>query len=95
MKLFHVIVQHDFYVLANSTEAARATADTVITENMEKPVESVAIETRRLTDVSERWREQAPYVADDIVGYDPVAEDTVGVLFSRLYKDKPLPAKTK
>ncbi len=41
------------------------------------------------------WRDQPPFVAEDVTGYEPVVEDTVAVLFERLYASAPAKAGGK
>ena len=66
MKLFNTTTIYDLYVLANTFEEALEKSKQVIVKGTEKPFDANTIEIKKALDIRIEWREQAPFVADEI-----------------------------
>lgn len=87
MKLYNVIIIHDVYCVANDPEEARAAVRAAIKEDF-APTEQTALETRFESNVRASWRDQKPFVGNDISDEDfdkLVKGSTTIEMFKKLY----------
>ena len=67
MKLYNTVVVWDIYVLAESNQAAREAAMSMIQgADQLQPSESTAIEVRKENEIRDAWRQESPIVGADI-----------------------------
>lgn len=70
MKLFNTIAIFDVYVVAETSEAARAVLLTELRQDDFMPSEIVGVEASREQAIRNAWRDQKPFVGDDISDED-------------------------
>ena len=70
MKLFNAIAIFDVFIVAESSESARATLLKWIRDEKLPPTETRAFESRMENSIRASWCDQKPLVADDISDSD-------------------------
>ena len=90
MKLFNAIAIFDVYVVAESSESARAAllaAIGAVSDGDVAPMEITATEALRENAIRESWREERPFVAMDVSDDDfkKCAGKTTFEMFKLIY----------
>jgi len=87
MKLFNALVHYEAWILAHTSDGARIALESLIRGGEVKPFEAVAFEIRNERDIPARIKEELPFVANEVPPseYEPTADDTVIVIWKRLY----------
>lgn len=90
MKLFNAIAIYDVFIVAETPEAARTALLGVIRDGSEPipPSEITALETRSEGNIRSSWRDEKPFVADDISDADfnrHVKGHTTVEIFQHIY----------
>lgn len=70
MKVWNVIVVHDVYAIAETPEAARASIIAAIASGEIEITEQNAIPVNHERSIRETWRDQKPFVGDDVSDAD-------------------------
>lgn len=70
MKVWNVIVVHDVYAIAETPESARAAIIAAIASGEIELTEQNAIPVNAERGLRESWREQKPFVGDDVSDAD-------------------------
>ncbi len=87
MKLFNTTHIYDLYVIANSWQEALEKSKQVIMKGDEKPFDANTIEIKKQIDIRVEWKDQAPFVADEITDEElaKVGASTTSEYFTKLY----------
>lgn len=85
MKLFNVITVHDIYVLALDHDDAREAANNVLKTGDQAPYDQVAYDVTDEKKIRTEWKDQSPWVSENLTDYNPPEAETCLQAFMRIY----------
>ncbi len=92
MKLWNVIIVHDVFALAESPEKAREVILAAIHNGELPPCDQNAIPVNHERSIREAWREQKPFVAEDVSDkdFESIKGKTTLEIFGQIFSKMPV-----